>query len=64
LINRRREALRRFSLPVIAALTMLLPMMISGAVQAAAAKLPYSPQVVDAALAKGCSVFLEFGASW
>jgi len=55
--------LKKMMLPVIAALSMFLPLLLSGAVQAAA-KIPYSPQAVDSALAKGCSVFLEFGASW
>jgi hypothetical protein len=60
---RRSFVLKKMMMPVIAACSMLLPLMLSGAVQAAA-KIPYSPQVVDTALAKGCSVFLEFGASW
>ncbi|MBT3702143.1 MAG: hypothetical protein HOH26_01260 [Alphaproteobacteria bacterium] len=59
----RRFVLKKMMLPVIAALSMFLPLLLSGAVQAAA-KIPYSPQAVDSALAKGCSVFLEFGASW
>lgn len=25
---------------------------------------PYSPKALDAALAKGCSVVLDFGAKW
>jgi hypothetical protein len=52
--------LKKFVLSAIAALSMCLPLV----AHAAAAKLPYSPQVVETALAKGCSVFLEFGASW
>ena len=42
----------------------VLAIWVPGTVQAAAAKIPYSPEVVNNALAKGCSVFLEFGASW
>jgi hypothetical protein len=46
------------------ALSFLVPVTIPVAVQAAAAKIPYSAAAVDGALAKGCSVFLEFSASW
>ncbi len=42
------------------ALILCLPL----AAQAASGKVPYSPEAKDAALAKGCAVFLEFGASW
>jgi hypothetical protein len=59
----RSFVLKKIMMPVIAALWMLLPLMGIGAAQAAA-KISYSPQVVDMALAKGCSVLLEFNASW
>lgn len=50
----------RFALASIVAFLLLSP---SG-VQAGGVKIPYSPQAVDAAMAKGCAVFLEFGAKW
>jgi hypothetical protein len=34
------------------------------AAQAGADRIAFSPGAVDSALAKGCAVFLEFGASW
>ena len=46
------------------ALTLALSMVQSLAVRAEIADVPYSPQVVDTALAKGCAVLLEFSASW
>jgi hypothetical protein len=57
---KRRRKLKKFILSSLAALFMLVPM----TAMAEAGKIPYSPQAVDSALAKGCSVFLEFGASW
>jgi hypothetical protein len=33
-------------------------------VQAGTAKIPYTPEVLEKSLAKGCAVLLEFGASW
>ena len=47
-------------LAVVAVMALWVPM----TVQAAASKIPYSPEVVNNALANGCTVFLEFGASW
>ncbi|MDP6343261.1 MAG: hypothetical protein QF578_04190 [Alphaproteobacteria bacterium] len=42
------------------ALVLLLPI----AAQAGDRGVPYSPQVVKAALDKGCAVFLDFYADW
>ena len=50
----------RFALVSVLAMFLFSP---SGA-QAGGAKTPYSPQAVDSAMAKGCTVFLEFGAKW
>ena len=53
-----------YLLSALTALSFLVPFTISATVEAAAAKIPYSTEAVDSALAKGCSVFLEFSASW
>jgi len=44
---------------ILASFLLLSPLTVQ-----AGAKVLYSPEVVDTALTKGCSVFLEFGASW